>query len=76
MGFNVELAPVKTDLNISNSDEFYAEIVRLHDGLDEAASLKLNAKIILLMANQIGDSAVLAAILAAAAQPGNASDRA
>lgn len=52
--------------NIDNADEFYAELVRLHDGLDTGASLKLNAKIILLLANQIGDSKILSAVLAVA----------
>jgi hypothetical protein len=56
---------VKIDVNIGNPDEFYAELVRLHDGLDHHESLKLNAKIILLLANHIGDPRVLAEVLAA-----------
>ena len=52
--------------NIQNPDEFYHELVRLHDGLSVEQSLKLNAKIILLLANQVGDAAVLSSILAAA----------
>ncbi|MSR15210.1 MAG: DUF2783 domain-containing protein [Gammaproteobacteria bacterium] len=57
---------MKIEPNIANADEFYAALVGLHDGLDAVASLKLNAKLILLLANQIDDPAVLAAVLAAA----------
>ncbi|MGH8597240.1 MAG: DUF2783 domain-containing protein, partial [Gammaproteobacteria bacterium] len=59
---------VKITPNITHPDEFFAELVRLHDGLSERQSLKLNAKIILLLANQIGDPVVLNAVLSAAAE--------
>jgi hypothetical protein len=52
--------------NIQNPDEFYAALVALHAGLSAEESLKLNAKLILLLANQIGDYAVLMEILALA----------
>ena len=51
--------------NIQHPDEFYAALVALHEGLSVEESLKLNAKLILLLANQINDAAVLSAILAA-----------
>ena len=42
----------------------------MHDGLDEAQSLKASARLILALANHIGDSAVvLEAIALARAQP-------
>jgi Protein of unknown function (DUF2783) len=65
--FNRVTRCVKIDPNIGNADEFYAELVRLHDGLDDRESLKLNAKIILLLANQVGDPRVLSEVLTAAA---------
>ena len=51
--------------NIQHPDEFYAALVALHEGLSVEESLKLNAKLILLLANQINDAAVLRDILAA-----------
>jgi len=52
--------------NLPEADEFYASLVALHDGLDAAQSLHLNAKLILLLANQIGDARILREILALA----------
>ena len=51
--------------NIQHPDEFYAALVDLHEGLSVEESLKLNAKLILLLANQINDAAVLRDIFAA-----------
>lgn len=48
-----------TDPNIDAPDEFYAALTELHRDLDEAESAKVNAKLILLLANHIGDSTVL-----------------
>ena len=56
-----ESAPRLTD-----PDGFYARLIGLHENLDAEAGSRLNARIILLMANQIGDDAVLHAILDAA----------
>ena len=40
-------------------DRFYDHLVRAHDGLDDARSELLNARLILLLANHIGDLRVL-----------------
>lgn len=53
--------------NIDGADDFYAELLAVHDGLDKAASDALNARLILVLANHIGDRAVLSAALSAAA---------
>lgn len=45
--------------NIPDQDGFYAELIDLHDGLDEAQSSALNARLILILANHIGDRTVL-----------------
>lgn len=58
--------------NLSRGDEFYAAVVALHDGLDVTESLRLNARIILLLANQIGDARVLEEVLAHARRGGRA----
>ncbi|MBT8447537.1 MAG: DUF2783 domain-containing protein [Gammaproteobacteria bacterium] len=54
-------------LCLSDPDEFYARLIALHDGLTPEQSHQLNARIIMLMANELGDDAVLAEILTAAA---------
>ncbi|MEM9048063.1 MAG: DUF2783 domain-containing protein [Pseudomonadota bacterium] len=52
--------------NIADPDGFYAELLALHEGLSAAESHALNARLVLVLANQIGDRAVLSAALAAA----------
>lgn len=53
--------------NIDGADDFYAELIAAHDGLDKAQSDAFNARLVLVMANHIGDRAVLSQALAAAA---------
>ena len=43
--------------NIKNHDDFYQELIDIHRDLSDDQSL--NAKLILLLANHIGDEAVL-----------------
>lgn len=44
-------------------DDIYAALMAAHDGLDFEASASLNARLVLLLANEVGDPArVLAAI--------------
>ena len=52
-----------TEARINDPDDFYAGLITLHAGLSTEQSQKLNSKLILLMANQIGDRAVLDEIL-------------
>lgn len=59
-------APLKDSLNIPSSDELYALLLRAHEGLTPAESLKLDAKLVLLLANHIGDLEVVRAALAVA----------
>ena len=49
-------------------DAFYQALVKMHEGLDTAQSQQLNAKLILLMAERIGDDEVLQQLLRRAAQ--------
>ncbi len=49
-------------------DEFYNLLLELHNGLDEAESHALNARLVLLMANEIGNIDRLKAILSTAAE--------
>ena len=57
-----------TETNLTAPDEFYAALTELHRDLDDAESAKVNAKLILLLANQIGDREVLRAALETARQ--------
>lgn len=52
--------------NIDNPDDFYADLLAVHEGLSKAESDALNARLILILANQIGDREVLVAALKAA----------
>lgn len=45
--------------NIDGADDFYAELLAMHDGLSKPASDALNARLILTLANHIGDRKVL-----------------
>lgn len=52
--------------NIAKPDDFYAELLDAHDGLSKNESDALNARLILLLANHIGDRDVLTEALRAA----------
>ena len=60
---------------ISKPDDFYAAWLAAHEGLPELKSHELNAALVLLLANHIGDMAVItqALTLARAAIDGAAS---
>ena len=56
-----------TEPRIPDADGFYAALLAAHEGLDEAQSADLNARLVLLLASQCGDPAVLLACIRAAA---------
>ena len=57
---------LNTKPNIDNPDDFYAELLAVHDGLEKAESDALNARLVLMLANHIGDRGVLRQALKAA----------
>jgi hypothetical protein len=57
---------MKTSPNFEDADTFYEQLLDAHEGLSKEASDLLNARLILLLANQVGDATVLAQCLAAA----------
>ncbi|MEP7207361.1 MAG: DUF2783 domain-containing protein [Casimicrobiaceae bacterium] len=65
-----------TESNIADGDAFYAALLALHRDLSEAESAVLNARLILLLANHIGDPVVLHEAMAAARQGIGAADSA
>ncbi|MGB0467036.1 MAG: DUF2783 domain-containing protein [Pontibacterium sp.] len=48
-----------TEPNLPRPDDFYQELTDLHRDLDEKQSQDVNARLILLLSNHIGDQAVL-----------------
>lgn len=59
---------MKTDANIPDPDGFYEAWVAAHEGLSDEASNDLDARLVLLLANQIGDQRVLLDCIAEARQ--------
>lgn len=55
-----------TKPNIADADGFYAKLLASHRGLTEAQSHALNARLVLILSNHIGDADVLEAALALA----------
>ncbi len=50
---------LNTELNIAAPDDFYEALVALHRDLTPEQSRLVNARLILLLANHVGDAAVL-----------------
>jgi hypothetical protein len=51
--------PLRTEPRLTDADALYEALVQAHRGLDAAASRRLDARLVLLLANHIGDLAVL-----------------
>ncbi len=58
--------PLMSRLHFQDADAFYECLLDAHQGLSREDSELLNARLILLMANQLGDTAVLKACVTAA----------
>lgn len=50
---------LRTDPHLQRPDDFYAALLELHQDLTPEQSEKVNARLILLLANHIGDIEVL-----------------
>lgn len=55
-----------TEPNLPDPDGFYARLLAWHEGRGEAESQALNARLVLVLANHIGDPEVLAEAMALA----------
>ena len=64
------MTSLNTRPNIDGPGDFYAELLALHEGLSKAESDALNARLILILANHIGDRDVLREAMQAAAKAG------
>lgn len=60
---------MQTKPNFTDHDAFYEQLLLAHEGLTEAQSAQFNARLILLLANQVGEQQVLADCIAAARKP-------
>jgi hypothetical protein len=60
------MAALNTEPNMKAPDDFYEQLIALHRDLSEAESALVNAKLVLLLANHIGDADVLTAAMNAA----------
>jgi hypothetical protein len=61
---------LNTQPNIAQPDDFYQALIDAHAGLTEQESAALNARLILLLANQVGDLETLKEAIAAAKSAG------
>jgi hypothetical protein len=57
---------LNTEANLPNPDAFYEALIEMHQDLSVADSQMVNAKLILLLGNQIGDMDVLREAMALA----------
>lgn len=60
------MAQLITTPNIADPDGFYADLLAAHEGCDDPESAALNARLVLILCNHIGDRAILAEALALA----------
>ncbi len=67
---------LQLDPRISDPDGFYEKLIAAHEGLTDAESSRLNARLILILANHIGDRDVLDAALQLARETAGAKDAA
>ncbi|MFK7744422.1 MAG: DUF2783 domain-containing protein [Roseobacter sp.] len=47
----------------TDADTFYAQLIQAHEGLSEAESHALNARLVLILANEVGDLERLTVLL-------------
>ena len=60
------MSTLVTEPNLASPDDFYEQLIDVHRGLTDEQSALVNAKLVLLLANHVGDAEVLAQALAAA----------
>ena len=59
-----------SELNLDSPDEFYEALIDAHRGLSNEESHAMNARLVLLLANQVGSLALLQMALEAARKAG------
>ncbi|MGN6528263.1 MAG: DUF2783 domain-containing protein [Burkholderiaceae bacterium] len=66
--------PLVTDRHLDAPDDFYEALIEAHRDLSTADSHALNARLVLLLANHVGDLDVLREALRIARESGMAAD--
>lgn len=64
------MAKLNSEPNIARPDDFYEALIAIHRDLTPEQSARVNAKLILLLANHVGDMDVLRQALEAAGGEG------
>lgn len=62
--------PLILQPNLTDPDGSYAALIAAHEGLSESESHALNARLVLILMNQIGDAATIAQALQLASETG------
>ena len=60
------MSSLETQPNIAHPDDVYELLISMHEGLSEAESWRVNARLIMILVNQIGDEQVVREAIAAA----------
>jgi len=60
------MGTLNVEPNIAQPDDFYESLIGIHRDLTPEQSAKVNARLVLLLANHVGDIEVLRQALAAA----------
>ena len=63
---------MKSELNFEDADAFYESLLDAHQGLNRDQSESLNARLVLVLANQVGSAQALLACLKAAQEANDA----
>ena len=53
------MSNIKLNPNIENYDDFYSNLIAAHDGLSDEESEIFNSRLVLILANHIGDEKIL-----------------
>lgn len=64
------MSELNLSANINGADDFYAELLSIHEGRSKTDSDAINARLILLLANHIGDRAILSEAMQKAVSAG------
>ena len=62
------MSSLNTKPNIARPDDFYAQLLAAHEGKSKPESDALNARLVQILSNHIGDAEVLGQALALAAE--------
>ena len=67
------MTALKLEPNIARPDDFYDELIAIHRDLTPEQSARVNARLVLLLANHVGDHHALSQALKAASEDDHAS---